>query len=316
MELLEYVFMPGRLESICCCSCCICRMGDVLPASAYEAATAEGKEKIRVDRQKQLAAMPRGKVTQNFLANIAEKALQLREATEDLLIMLGELPESEVKGRAIQAARKQLELHVKQGNMLAVAAEEGMELAQELFEPVCKLGELDDETTKALKELKKRKEAEKKKEESAARSSSWKSSGVKRSTPYYYSSSYGSGGAGNWALQQVLAQQLLQQQGGGRNYSGKTSGKSAAASAGSSVGASSSDPGYAARMAAGKMVYPCHGCGVVGHWKKDGDCKPADIAAHIKKKMEERKKLEAEEGSKRKSEISLWPKSKFVHPSR
>ena len=27
--------------------------------------------------------------------------------------------------------------------------------------------------------------------------------------------------------------------------------------------------------------YPCHGCGVRGHWKGDGSCKPEDVRAHI-----------------------------------
>jgi hypothetical protein len=55
------------------------------------------------------------------------------------------------------------------------------------------------------------------------------------------------------------------------------------------------DAGYAARMAAGRLQYPCHGCGVHGHWKKDGECNPADVAAYMKKKMADQAKKDAEE---------------------
>jgi hypothetical protein len=48
-------------------------------------------------------------------------------------------------------------------------------------------------------------------------------------------------------------------------------------------------------MAAGRLQYPCHGCGVHGHWKKDGECNPADVAAFMKKKMAEQAKKDAEE---------------------
>jgi hypothetical protein len=55
------------------------------------------------------------------------------------------------------------------------------------------------------------------------------------------------------------------------------------------------DAGYAARMAASRLQYPCHGCGVHGHWKKDGECNPADVAAYMKKKMADQAKKDAEE---------------------
>jgi hypothetical protein len=48
-------------------------------------------------------------------------------------------------------------------------------------------------------------------------------------------------------------------------------------------------------MAAGSLQYPCHGCGVHGHWKKDGECNPADVAAYMKKKMADQAKKDAEE---------------------
>jgi hypothetical protein len=33
----------------------------------------------------------------------------------------------------------------------------------------------------------------------------------------------------------------------------------------------------------------------MGHWKKDGQCKAADIAAHLQKRMAEQAEREAEE---------------------
>ena len=51
----------------------------------------------------------------------------------------------------------------------------------------------------------------------------------------------------------------------------------------------------AARMAANRLQYPCNGCGVLGHWKRDDQCKPADVAKYIKKKMAEQAKRDEEE---------------------
>jgi poly(3-hydroxybutyrate) depolymerase len=48
-------------------------------------------------------------------------------------------------------------------------------------------------------------------------------------------------------------------------------------------------------MAANRLQYPCNGCGVLGHWKRDGECNPKDVAAYIKKKMEEQSKRDTEE---------------------
>ena len=108
----------------------------------------------------------------------------------------------------------------------------------------------------------------------------------------------GAGGAGNWAIQQLLAQQLAQQAGGALAGSGTSRAPAASATVTSAAGAGSSqqDAGYAARMMAGRLTYPCHGCGVTGHWKGDGTCNPTDVAAYIKKKAAEKKAEEAAAG--------------------
>jgi hypothetical protein len=39
----------------------------------------------------------------------------------------------------------------------------------------------------------------------------------------------------------------------------------------------------------GEAAVSVHGCGEFGHWKKDNSCDPKDVAAYIKKKMEQDK---------------------------
>jgi hypothetical protein len=52
---------------------------------------------------------------------------------------------------------------------------------------------------------------------------------------------------------------------------------------------------YAARLAMAWIQYHCHQCVIMGHWKKDGQCKAADIATHLQKHMAEQAEREAEE---------------------
>ena len=130
---------------------------------------------------------------------------------------------------------------------------------------------MDDESAKLLKELRKKREASKKKESADSGRSGWKWGVARRTTPYSYSSgspSGGIGGVGNWALQQLLTQQLTQQQ--QQTSGGQAEKKKETAAAASPVQGTScqADPAYTARMMAGRLAYPCHGCGVVGHWKK------------------------------------------------
>jgi hypothetical protein len=49
----------------------------------------------------------------------------------------------------------------------------------------------------------------------------------------------------------------------------------------------SRDNGYAAEA---RIQSPFHVIGIMGHWKKDGMCKAADVAAHIKRRMAEQDK--------------------------
>ncbi len=77
--------------------------------------------------------------------------------------------------------------------------------------------------------------------------------------------------------------------------SGQSSSKGAGGFGGGQPG---QDGGYAAKIALARIQYPCHACGVLGHWKKDRECKPTDIAAHIKPRMAEQAGQEAEDNEK------------------
>jgi hypothetical protein len=53
---------------------------------------------------------------------------------------------------------------------------------------------------------------------------------------------------------------------------------------------------YAARIALAFVQYHCHNCEVMGHWKKDNLCKPADVVAHIRKRIAEQVEADREDG--------------------
>ncbi len=40
-------------------------------------------------------------------------------------------------------------------------------------------------------------------------------------------------------------------------------------------------PAAASRAPDPRCAYPCHACGLKGHWKTDGKCKPEDVRAHL-----------------------------------
>jgi hypothetical protein len=279
----------------------IFQMAEPLPETSFERATQEARDKERLERQKLLVSLPRSKPEQNILAHLAEKLAELREETEDMLLWATTVEGAAVRTRLVQGLRS---LGAKNAQLLKtsmIAAKEGCATAEQVFIPAPTYMELDDAEARLLEKARREQEAKKKKD-AAKSDSSWKMLNAKKSSPYGYgkpgfSGGYGSGyggggsGLGNWALQQLLSQQLQQ----GTSAGG--SGKKATSKMGQPVAGSSGqqDAGYAARMAAGRLQYPCHGCGVHGHWKKDGECNPADVAAYMKKKMADQAKKDAEE---------------------
>jgi hypothetical protein len=147
---------------------------------------------------------------------------------------------------------------------------------------------------KQLEKFRKEKEASKKKETTEQGKSGWK--GVKRLFPYSKAGYSGYGGYGkglnSWALQQVLLQHLVTKNGEASSQSGSGGSKGAD---GFDRGQPGQDGGYAAKIALARIQYPCHACGVLGHWKKERECKPTDIEAHIKRRIAEQAGQEAED---------------------
>jgi hypothetical protein len=274
-------------------------MADQIPETAFERATQEARDKERLDRQKLLVSLPRVKPEQGVLALLAEKIADLREEQQDALLLLATEDLDTVRARLVQHHRS---LDAKAARLFKIAqvgAKEGTAAAQRVFIPAPVYMDLDDEEARTLEKFRKEQEAAKKKETGKSESA-WKMGNAKKSVPYGYnygkagySGGYGygggfggAGGLGGWALQKLLEQQMSQ----GSESKPKASSSSAAAGCSGQQEAS-----MAARMAANRLQYPCNGCGVLGHWKRDDQCKPADVAKYIKKKMAEQAKRDEEE---------------------
>ena len=130
-------------------------MAAELPAAGYETATAELREKTRVDRRKMLASLPRGKISQDYLAGSAEQLVNSREELEDVLITVGAMPDTvAAKGRLQQSLRKALENLVTQSSRAMVASTDGMDAAQQLLSPEPEIADLNGEQAKILKVMK------------------------------------------------------------------------------------------------------------------------------------------------------------------
>jgi len=278
-------------------------MAAQIPETAYERMTADERAKERLDRQKMLVSLPKGDLRESYLTFVAGLNVDVRESLEDMLLLANTLPDGTAaalaaKARVVQAARMTLEKVGRLHKISLVAAKDGADIAHRIFNPEPTFAEMDDEETKLLEKMRKEKEAAKKKEAADGGKAGWKGLAVKRNAPYT-KGSYGGGyggyaatatGLSNWALQQLLTQQLA-----------AAASKSEAGQGGGSqspvAGPSGQQAGdYAARIALARVQYPCHNCGVMGHWKKDNQCKPADVAAHIRKRMAEQAEADREDG--------------------
>jgi hypothetical protein len=271
-------------------------MADQIPETAYERATQEARDKERLYRQKLLVSLPRGKPEQSVLALMAKKLADLREEQQDALLLLATEDLDTVRDRLVQHLYG---LDAKAARLFKIAqvgAKEGTAAAQRVFIPALVYMDLDDEEARTLEKFRKEQEAAKKKETGKSESA-WKMGNAKKSVPYGYNYGkagysggygYGSGasGLGGWALQKLLEQQMSQ----GSESKPKASSSSAAAGC-----SGQQETSMAARMAANRLQYPCNSCGVLGHWKRDDQCKPADVAKYIKKKMAEQAKRDEEE---------------------
>ncbi len=126
--------------------------------------TAEARAKERLDRQKMLVTLPKTKVEQEYLASVAAKVVDLREAVEDLVLVTNEETEAALKVKLLQGTRGVLEMTARLHMMSLVAAKEGLDCAQRIFNQAPTYGELEDKELKQLEKFHKEKEAAKKRE--------------------------------------------------------------------------------------------------------------------------------------------------------
>jgi hypothetical protein len=197
-------------------------MADQIPETAYERATQEARDKERLDWQKLLVSLPRGKPEQGVLALMAEKLADLREEQQDALLLLATEDLDTVRDRLVQHLRG---LDAKAARLFKIAqvgAKEGTAAAQWVFIPAPVYMDLDDEEARTLEKFRKEQEAAKKKETGKSKSA-WKMGNAKKSVPYGYNYGkagysggygYGSGfggasGLGGWALQKLWSSRCL-----------------------------------------------------------------------------------------------------------
>jgi hypothetical protein len=145
----------------------VCSMAQ-LPESSFEKMSAEARAKERLDRHKMLVSLPRSKVEQEYLALVAAKVVDLREAVEDLVLVANEETEAALKVKLLQGTRGVLEMTARLHKMSLVAAMEGPDCAQRVFNPAPTYGEMEEEEVKQLEMFRKEKEASKMKEAAAS----------------------------------------------------------------------------------------------------------------------------------------------------
>jgi hypothetical protein len=216
-------------------------MAEQLPESAYERMSADERAKERLERQQLLVSLPKASLEQKYMAFAATLTVEVQENLEDLLLLANALPGAPAavadgKNRLIQASRGALERARRTHKIALIAAKEGPDTAQHIFNPEPSYAGMNEEETKMLEIIRKEKEAAKKKENGEAGKSGRKGLAVKRASPYPgfksggYGGNYGGGygGLNNWALQQLLVQQLA----GNKTEGGQGAGMSEAAAAG------------------------------------------------------------------------------------
>jgi hypothetical protein len=161
-------------------------MAEQLPETPFERASKDERDKERLERQKILVSLPKGKPEQAILALLAEKTAEAHEELEDVLVLLATEDLNTVKARLVQHLRG---LCAKTARMFKVAAKEGAAVAKQVFIPPPAYMGLDEEERKILDKCRKEQEASKKKETAKAESS-WKMLNAKKS-PYGYGYNYG-----------------------------------------------------------------------------------------------------------------------------
>jgi hypothetical protein len=144
-------------------------MAEQLPESAYERMSADERAKERLERQKMLVSLPKGNLEQKYMAFAATLSVEAQENLEDLLLMANALPGAPAavadgKNRLIQAGRGALERASRAHKIALIAAKEGPDTAQRIFNPEPSYAGMNEEETKMLEKIRKEKEAARKKE--------------------------------------------------------------------------------------------------------------------------------------------------------
>ncbi len=80
-------------------------MAEQLPETSFERASQDARDKERLDRQKVLVSLPRGKPEQAILTLLAEKTVEAHEELEDVLLLLATEDLNTVKARLVQHLR-------------------------------------------------------------------------------------------------------------------------------------------------------------------------------------------------------------------
>jgi F0F1-type ATP synthase beta subunit len=138
---------------------------------------------------------------------MAAKVVDLREDVENLVLVPKEETDAAVKVKLVQGTRGILEKMARLHKMSLVAANEGPDCAQRMFNLVATYRELEEEEVEQLEKFRKEKEASKKREATEQGKSGWK--GVKRPFPYSKPGYSGYGGYGGGLNSWVLLQQLV-----------------------------------------------------------------------------------------------------------
>ncbi len=124
---------------------------------------------LMLERQKMLVSLPKGNLEQKYMAFAATLSLEVQENLEDILLMANALPGAPAavadgKNRLIQAGRGALERASRAHKIALIAAKEGPDTAQRIFNPEPSYAGMNEEETKMLEKIRKEKEAARKKE--------------------------------------------------------------------------------------------------------------------------------------------------------
>ncbi len=116
-----------------------------------------------------LVSLPKENLEQKYMAFAATLSVEAQENLEDLLLMANALPGAPAavadgKNRLIQAGRGALERASRAHKIALIAAKEGPDAAQRIFNPEPSYAGMNEEETKMLEKIRKEKEAARKKE--------------------------------------------------------------------------------------------------------------------------------------------------------